>query len=71
MKRYAIPTVVMAVVVSLTLSVLVNTVSAQTSQEKLGVAVRKYLEGNFAGSVDDLEKILKIEPYNEKARIYW
>lgn len=68
MKRYAIPTVVMAVVVSLTLSVLVNTVSAQTSQEKLGVAVRKYLEGNFAGSVDDLEKILKIEPYNEKAK---
>ncbi len=68
MKRWVIPTVVIAMVVSLIMPGIVNTASAQTPQEKLGVAVRKYLEGNFVGSVNDLEKILKIEPYNEKAK---
>jgi len=68
MKKQIIPTVVIAIIVSLILSVIVNTASAQTPQEKLGVAVRKYLEGNFVGSVNDLEKVLKIEPYNEKAK---
>jgi tetratricopeptide (TPR) repeat protein len=67
-KKQIIPTVVIAITVSLILSGIVNMASAQTPQEKFGIAVRKYLEGNFVGSVNDLEKVLKIEPYNEKAR---